>query len=139
MHPVLKKTVLVVWSKSYIRYFTIGAFNTVSGFALFAVLNQFLFGRVRIGLILFIATVLSNTLAFVWQKYFVWKVSGRFRKQFFKFALICILNFSVNLACLQYLVEDRKFPVYPSQIGIVSVISVINFYVLKKWTFHTND
>jgi putative flippase GtrA len=110
------------------RYYQAGVVNTLFGFGLFALF-------VRLGLNIYVAQVASHVLGVIfnyvtYSRYaFAGQVGGRGR-----FVLSYAANYLASLGLLAVLTRVIASP-YLAGLATTVVISLLNFFVLKKLVF----
>ena len=127
------------------RYLLVGAFNTVFGYSLFAVLNYSLQGLGSYSYML--ASLLSNliaiTVAFLGYKWFVFKTKGKYLPEWIRCVAVYSSGMLLTLAGLPVLVPLlRRVMVHQPQgapyvaAAIMAVVTVIaSFFGHKHISF----
>jgi putative flippase GtrA len=88
------------------RYLLVGAFNTVFGYSLFAVLNFFLrdIGSYSYMLASLLSNLIAITVAFLGYKWFVFRTKGHYWKEWVRCVAVYSSGMLVTLAGLPILV-----------------------------------
>ncbi|WNV05403.1 GtrA family protein [Candidatus Methylospira mobilis] len=119
-----------------IRYLLAGAFNTAVGLAVYPAL-YFLALPLKLHylMILTISQIICVTVAFLTNKFVVFRTSGNFLREFLKFVSFHVSYFLVNLAALPALVELAGMnPVWAQTIFAVLVI-ITSYFWHSRITF----
>lgn len=117
--------------KDKILYVIVGIWNTVFGYASFALLYNILNVATNYVVIISLSYVLSITNAFVGYRYFVFKSKGGFFREYLRFYLVYGVAYIFNLVSFPVLVQYLNINAYLSQI-IINIIVVMSSYVLHK-------
>jgi putative flippase GtrA len=119
-----------------VRYLAVGAWNTLSSYGLFVVL-QLAFGDVVHYLVLLVVTmVVSVLMAFVLHRSFVFEATdGHWPGQLLRFSQVYAGAFAVNLALLPVLVEVVGLPVIVAQGVLVVTTVTASFVGHQRWSF----
>jgi putative flippase GtrA len=118
-----------------LRYLLVGAWNTVFGYSVFAVLQLTLGDRVGYLILLAAAQVLATLNAFLGYRTLVFKVQGDVWRDLARFSTVYAGAFVVNLAALPVLVEVFGVPVLPAQAVVVAGTVVASFFVHRGFSF----
>lgn len=118
-----------------VRFLLVGVFNTVFGYGLFAVLQLTLGDRVHYLILVFASTVISVFEAYVVQRLLVWRVRGRWWREFARFASVYAGSLGVNLVLLPVFVEIVGIPVLIGQAIVMAVNSLGTFVLHRSFTF----
>jgi putative flippase GtrA len=118
-----------------IRYILVGIWNTVFGYAVFAVLQLTLGDDLNYLLILAAAQVVGTLNAFVGYRLLVFKVHGHVLRDLARFSTVYVGAFVVNLAALPLLVEVIGLPVLVAQALVVGGTVVASFFVHRGFSF----
>ena len=124
-----------LWSSQKIRYLVIGGYNIVFGYGCFALL-WWLFGQqLHYIVLLTISHILSVINAYLGYRLFVFQTKGKWLKEFFKFNVVYLGTFTINLVALPVLIEEFKLHALIAQ-ALIIVITVLASYVMhNKITF----
>lgn len=112
-----------------VRFVMVGGFNTVFGYGLYVGLYALAFSTMRFGYLwsLVGSYAISITLAFFLYRRFVFRVSGRVRRDFVAFVSVNALAIGSNLLLLPFLVEVVGVPPLPAQ-GLTLVCTTLITY-----------
>jgi putative flippase GtrA len=108
-------------------FLLVGGFNTVQGFAWFALFNQLLGNRLPYLGVLFLAYLPAILIGFVLYRTLVFKVVGHWVRDLARFTVVQTMAFLVNVACLPFFHELLGVPIVPAQALSVIVIVVFNY------------
>lgn len=123
------------WSNEKIRYLIIGGYNTLFGYACFALLWQF-FGHIwHYLIILCISHILAVTNAYFGYKIFVFRNSPGGWRAFVTFNTVYIGAFLLNLLALPILIEMLNFHPLLAQFIIISATVVASYLLHRTYTF----
>jgi putative flippase GtrA len=119
-----------------VRFLAAGAINTGFGLAIFPILMWSLGPRgVHYLIVLLISQILSVTVAFVTNKYFVFRTAGNHLAEYGRFSIFYISYFLVNIVVLPMLVEVVHFnPIVAQTMFSLSVI-LLSYIWHKNITF----
>jgi putative flippase GtrA len=85
---------------------------------------------------LIISTLISFMIGFTLNKYLVFTKSNlKGRIQMFRYATVLTINFGLNLAMLNYMVEGLHFYPSLSQAFITIALSLCSYFLQKHFTF----
>lgn len=114
------------------RYIIAGIWNTIFGYAIFALL--FFFLPVHYLVILCISHIISVTNAYISHSVFVFRVPGSLRS-YFRFHVVYAFAWVVNVVLLWALVEGAGLRVLIAQMIIAIVTVVVSYLGHKMYTF----
>jgi putative flippase GtrA len=120
-----------------IRFLAVGATNTIVGYALFAVFNQFVFASVALGylLSLIVSYALAIVLAFFLYRRFVFLVRGNLLVDFLRFVSVYLVSIGINFLALPLLVEVVHVPPLLAQAAILIVTTLVSFFGHRYFSF----
>jgi len=122
-------------TKQGVRYLIVGIWNTIFGYGLFAVLEVSLGNRIPYILLLAVAQVVATINAFFCYRWLVFKVSGYFWRDLWRFSLVYAGAFAVNLVALPFLVEVFGMNVLVAQALVVGGTIVASFLLHRNFSF----
>jgi putative flippase GtrA len=128
------KVILKYWFKvpEKLRFLLVGGWNTLFSLLLFSFI-LILIDNYKITLIIsHLCSVLNSFLTF---KFFVFRSSGMFLFEYIKINLVYLLHFVLNFIMLYVSVEMLKMNVIVSQIIITCILTIINYFLNKNFTF----
>ena len=117
-----------------VAFLAVGATNTAFGYLLFAMLLLLLGHRLYL-VALVCAYVISVLVAFVLYRHLVFKVRGHVLADLWRFVMVYLAAFAVNLVVLPLLVELAHLPVLVAQAMIVLVTSLMSWVGHKHYSF----
>ncbi|MEJ7826469.1 MAG: GtrA family protein [Solirubrobacteraceae bacterium] len=118
-----------------LRYLLVGAFNTLFGFALFALLLHVAGGHLHYLVILVLTTIGAVLIAFVGYRIFVFRVRGHVLKDLVRFSLVYVVALAGNAIALPLLVEIVGMPVLLGQAVVVSATVIASFVAHRSFSF----
>lgn len=118
-----------------IRYLIVGIYNV--GFTYLAFSLLFLIYEKYIGIqwVYWISAVLGIVNGFFFQKTFVWRVKGSWKKQIAKFVLMNLVVSAINSLALFILVTKLMLNPYITQLLITLVLVICSYFISKLWIF----
>ena len=119
-----------------IRYLIVGIYNV--GFTYVAFSLLFLCCEKYIGIqwVYWISAVLGIVNGFLFQKTFVWRVQGSWKRQILKFVLLNLIVSAVNSLALFFFVTKSMLNPYITQLLITLVLVVCSYFISKLWIFN---
>jgi len=134
---VLKNRVRSAWLGSkQLRFLLIGGLNFLWGLASYPALYWAL-GPLKLHYmaVLGAAYLINTAVAYLSQKYFVFKTSGNFGKEFAKFLSLQVAIFAINSLVLPVAVEVFKVQPVIAQTLFALLLAVVSFVFHDKVTF----
>lgn len=128
------------------RYLLVGGWNTLFGYATFALLTMLLTDRVPYAYMVanVIANVIAITVAFLGYKWFVFKTRGNYLREYLRTFTVYGFSMLLGLVLLPILVvvtghfvHDQKLVPYIAQAAAIPLIVVLSFVGHKKYSFRT--
>ena len=120
-----------------IRYTVVGAWNTVFGLSVFALLYWLFSKAVNYLLILLVSNVITITNAYVCYKFLVFRTKGNYLREYLRFYLIYGASFLVNIALMFILVSYLEMNAVASQGIILCFIFACSYFGHKYFSFKT--
>ena len=117
------------------RYLLIGSYNTVIGYLLFVLIFYYFSATINHSFLLCISHLIATTHNFFSYRFFVFKVKSISLKNYFKFNLVYLLTFIINLATFIILTKIMNWNLYLSQALIVTLIVVLSYILNKYYSF----
>jgi putative flippase GtrA len=125
----------VIWDSEKFRFLAVGAYNTLFGYAAFAVLYISLHERLHYLVIAVIGQVIAVINAFFAHRVIVFRVRGNLLADFVRFNITTLGSTVIGLAGLAVLVDFGGIRPLLAQ-GIVLAVTVVITYVAHKlYTF----
>jgi putative flippase GtrA len=118
-----------------IKYLLTGLYNTLFGYCIFIVIFYYFSLTVNHSFLLLICHVIGTTHNFFTYKTFVFKLKGNIFRNYFKFNLVYIFTFLLNLTMFKLLTQVMGWNLYYSQALIVTVIAVVGYILNKYYSF----
>jgi len=120
-----------------IKYLFVGGWNTLFGYLAFSAL-YFLFGAsVGYAPVLIASFVLGMLNNYFCYKWFVFKSSGSFIKEFPRFSLVYLVVLAANLVAFPWLTKTLGLNPYVSQLVFTVVVVVSTYIVNKRFSFRS--
>lgn len=126
---------LVKKHKEKIMFLIAGAWNTIFGYFIFALLFYLLSAKVHYMILLAVSYIFSITNAYLSYKYFVFKTKGNVVTEYFRFYVIYGIAFLANLALLPVFVELLHVHPLMSQALIIVLTMIISYFGHKNFSF----
>jgi putative flippase GtrA len=117
------------------RYLMAGVWNTVFGYAVFALLVASLASRVHYLLLGVIANVLAITNAYVVHKIFVFRTKGRYLREYLRYYVVYGTTAVCGLALLALLVDGCGLNLYLAQACALGVQVAVSFVWHRRFSF----
>lgn len=129
--------VLALVRDQRLRFLAVGATNTVVGYVLFLVLNEWVFGGLPFGylLSLVVSYAIAIVMAFVLYRRFVFIVRGNVLVDFVRFVGVYLVSLGINLVVLPLLVEVVHLPPFLAQAIILVVTTVVSYLGHRYFSF----
>jgi putative flippase GtrA len=123
------------FDRQLLRFVMVGALNSVFAFVVFAGLVFTMGGRVHYLVLLLVAHVVGVLEAYSLQRWFVFRVSGRWWRELARFWSVYLVALAVNMVALSFLVEVVHFPVLPAQAVVMLGTTLGTFVAHRTFTF----
>ncbi len=130
-----RQGVLGVLDHQVLRFVVVGVVNSVFGFGVFAGLQLTIGAHVHYLVILLISHVVSVLEAYVLQRRFVFRVSGRWWRDLARFWSVYLVALAINLVALPLLVEIAHVSVLPAQAIVMLGVALGTFVAHRSFTF----
>lgn len=126
----------LLWQRSrHLRYLAIGAWNTLAGYAIFAGLYLALSSYLGYMIIAAISHLLAVTQSFATQRWIVFRSSGHWLGEYFRFHIAHLGSLALGLALLPLLVEGFHMTPLIAQAIVTALIVVVSYFVHQHFTF----
>lgn len=135
----LTKRLQALFCDQRFLFLLVGGVNTVFSIALFALLVTSLGPTVWPALSLCVSWTVSMVLVFFAYRRFVFRVSGKVRRDLVRFTTVNLGNFVLNLLALTVLTGWMAFPPIPSQVAITCVLVLLSYLGHKHFSFRRNS
>ncbi len=123
--------------REQILYLAVGAWNTLFGYALWALLQYLLGSHIYYLLVLVLAWFPAVLNAYLCYRYIVFHSRGKIRWELPRFSLVYVLTLCVNLVALPILLRVLPFSIYVTQILFTAVVVVLSYLSHKYFSFRT--
>ena len=117
------------------RYLITGGYNTVFGYLLFILIFYYFSSTVSHYFLLGICHLLGTIHNFFSYSTFVFKPKTNAFKNYFKFNLVYLFIFLLNLVMFTLLTKVMNWNLYFSQALIVALIAVLGYILNKNYAF----
>jgi putative flippase GtrA/4-amino-4-deoxy-L-arabinose transferase-like glycosyltransferase len=120
-----------------VRFLAVGGVNTVVGYAIFALVSQWVLRDVPFGYLaaLVISYAIALVLAFFLYRSFVFKVTGSSVRDFVRFTSVYAVSIAINLAVLPLLVEMAHVSPLIAQAVILVITTLISYVGHRFFSF----
>lgn len=126
---------IVIWENQRVRFLVVGAYNTLFGYAVFALLYTWLHQSVHYLVIAVIAHVVAVVNAFLAHRWLVFRARGNLLADFVRFNITTLGATAIGLAGLAVLVDLGGLHPLLAQ-GIVMAVTVVLTYIgHQRFTF----
>ena len=129
----------MIWASERFRFLAVGAYNTVFGYAVFAVAYTFLHEQLHYLVIAVIGHVIAVINAFFAHRILVFRASGNMLPDFVRFNVTTIGAAAFGLAGLAILVDFGGIHPLLAQAVVLAVTVIITYIVHKRYTFSRNQ
>jgi putative flippase GtrA len=117
------------------RYVAAGAWNTVFGYGVFALLFACFSARIHYLLIAAFSNVLAISNAYITHKIFVFQTKGNYLREYLKYYVIYGTTALGGLALLAVLASGLGLNVYVAQACVLCVQTVVSFTGHRRFSF----
>jgi putative flippase GtrA len=121
--------------KEKARFILVGIWNTLFGYSLYFLLYTFFHRQIHYIFLLIIATIFSITNAYFCYKFFVFKTTGGYIKEYMRFYLVYGVNFGLNMLLLPVFVETLLVEPRISQAIITLGLTIFSYIGHKYFSF----
>ena len=125
-------------SSQKFRYLVIGFYNTFFGYLIFILLFYSFAVIVNHSLLLGICHLISSTNNFFLYRAFVFKIRKNMLKTYFRFNVVYLLIYLINLVLFLTLTKVLSWNIYLSQGLIVILIAILGYILNKNYSFAEN-
>lgn len=116
-------------------FLLVGGANTAFSTILFVVLVMIFHRRYPSTVYLAISWTTSLILAFFAYRLFVFRVSGRLIRDFFRYLATSITGLALNLGLLAVFVDTMHWPAIPVQVVVTCTVVVFTYFGHKHISF----
>ncbi|MCB1733787.1 MAG: GtrA family protein [Gammaproteobacteria bacterium] len=118
----------------FVRFVTVGALNFILTFIVFYVLLEMfsIHYNVALGMAWVVGVFFTYVLNYLW----VFKTTDAliFKSYFLKYATSGLLVVAMNMGLLEYLVGSKGYPPFITQVILIPLVVVLNYYSAKLWS-----
>lgn len=114
-----------------LRFLIVGGWNTAFGYLVFVALYWLLLAWLHYLVIAAAAHFIAVTQSFVSQRCVVFRASGLWLRQYWRFHVASLVALGINLAALGLLVEILRAHVLVAQ-AVATAVSVVTAYLLHR-------
>ncbi len=118
-----------------IRYLLTGFYNTIFGYLCFVLVFYYFSSTVNHYLLLGICHLIGTINNFFSYRTFVFKPKNSSLRNYFKFNLVYIFTFIINLLMFTLLTKVMNWDLYFSQALIVTIIAIVGYILNKYYSF----
>lgn len=118
-----------------LRYLLIGAWNTLAGYGIFAVLYQIMGQDIGYMGVAVLCHVLAVTQSFATQRHIVFRSTGSGWAKYFRFHIAHLGSLAAGLGALPILVEFFNVRPLIAQGAITATLVVASYFVHQHFTF----
>ncbi len=124
-----------IWFKipEKFRFLLVGGFNTVVAYALFVTLYWLLHGFYALAVVL--QYILTVQLSFITMRYYVFRGTGPFFKEYVKAVSVYIWLLFFNMAWLFVFIDGLHLNAYVSQAFYIVASTVLTYLFHKHFSF----
>lgn len=113
-------------------YLVVGAWNTLFGYAVFALLYYLLGAHLHVDVVLVLSYVLSIANAYVGYRYVVFRSTGSMSRELPRFSAVYAVTLAANLVVLPLALRWLPWNVYVVQ-GLFTIVLVVLSYLGHKY------
>ena len=118
--------------REQIAYLLVGAWNTLFGYALFALLYYLLGTHLHVDVILVLSYVVSIANAYIGYRFVVFRSTGSMARELPRFTAVYAVTLAANLVVLPLSLRLLPWNVYVVQ-GLFTVVIVVLSYLGHKY------
>ena len=123
--------------REQLLYLVVGAWNTVFGYGVWALLEYLLHSHLHYLVIVVISWPFSVGNAYVCYRTFVFHSKGRVWRELPRFSLVYLVMLVSGLVALPILLHTLPFSIYAIQAGYTAVVVVVSYLGHKFFSFRT--
>ena len=121
--------------REQVLYLVVGGWNTLFGYAEWALLQYLLHDHLHYLAILVLSWPLAVLNAYVCYRHFVFRSEDSVRKELPRFSLVYLGTLVAGLAALPFLLHTLPFNIYVIQAGYTVVVVVLSYLSHKFFSF----
>lgn len=132
-HPVLGRPVrFYLRRREQVLYLVVGAWNTVFGYGVWALMQYLLGDSLPYAVIVVLAWPIAVLNAYLCYRYIVFRSRGPVRRELPRFSLVYLVTLIVNLAVLPVALRVLPFNIYVEQ-ALFAVVVIVSSYLAHKY------
>ena len=124
-----------LFSSQKTMYLVVGFYNTIFGYLTFVSIFYFFSPTINYSFLLAACYIISAINNFFLYRYFVFKVAENILKDLFRFTLVNIFIYIINLLLFSLLYEIVHLNVYLAQALIINLIIILGYFLNKNVSF----
>jgi putative flippase GtrA len=128
---------LAVRRREQLLYLAVGGWNTLFGYALWALMQYLLGDHVYYLVILLLAWFPAVLNAYFCYRYLVFRSRGRIRWELPRFSVVYAVTLCINLVALPVLLRVLPFSIYVTQVLFTAVVVVLSYLSHKYFSFRS--
>ena len=135
-HPALGRPVRLYFGhRDQVFYLAVGGWNTLFGYAVWALLQFLLGGFLHYLVIVLLAWPIAVLNAYLCYRQIVFRSRGSVLREFPRFSLVYLVTLIVNLAVLPFALGALPFNIYVVQALFATVVIVCSYLAHKYYSF----
>jgi putative flippase GtrA len=125
--------------REQLLYLVVGGWNTVFGYAAWALLQYLLGDHLHYLVVVLLAWPINVLNAYLGYRYVVFRSRGPILKELPRFSLVYLVTLVVNLTLLPVVLKVLPFNIYAIQAGFAVVVVVCSYLGHKHYSFGGDD
>jgi putative flippase GtrA len=121
--------------REQVLYLAFGAWNTLFGYAVWALLQSLLHDYLNYLVIVVLAYPIAIANAYLCYRYIVFRSHGKVMKEIPRFSSVYILTLAANLVALPFLLRVLPFGIYLTQALFTALVVVVSYLGHKFFSF----
>ena len=121
--------------REQILYVVVGAWNTLFGYAVWALMEYLLHDYLHYLIILVLSWPFSVLNAYFCYRHFVFRSRGSIRRELPRFSLVYAISLAAGLVALPILLHTLPFSIYVIQAGFTAVVIIATYLGHKFFSF----
>ena len=134
-HGLAAGRAALVRHREPLMYLVVGAWNTLFGYAVFALLYTLLRHRVHVDVVLVCSYAIGIVNNYVLYRWLVFRSSGSVLREFPRFSLVYLVTLAVNLVVLPLALHALPFSAYVVQAAYTVLVVVASYLANKYFSF----
>jgi putative flippase GtrA len=138
-HPTLGRPVeFVLRRREQLLYLVVGAWNTVFGYTVWALMQYVLGDTLNYLVILLLSWPIAVLNAYIGYRYIVFRSRGPILRELPRFSLVYVASLVANLALLPIALRVLPFSIYIDQALFFGAVVVASYLAHKYYSFGTS-